>query len=185
MLSERTTHSSDGAESAEPEDPVWSSKTYSRANLLGAAVATGFGIAIIMAARGYALFVQDLPGPGLYPMIIGIAMTTLGVAWAVGTWFGRYAPAEDTGAPPERGAVIRSLLTLLTVTGFVFALNPIGYPISAAVVVTVFVLLARGSLRKALVTGPVFAIASYLLITTALGVPLNLGLLEPYLGFLR
>ncbi|GAB3263753.1 tripartite tricarboxylate transporter TctB family protein [Arthrobacter pigmenti] len=184
MLSNRDQEPADSAKATASDDPVWSPAAYFRANLAGALASTGFGIAIIIAASGYDFTVGQLPGPGMYPMLIGIAMTVLGTIWVMGTWIGRYPPDAETGSPPERNALVRSLLAVLIIVGFVFALRPLGYPISSAVLVSVLVLLGRGTVRKALLSGPLFAIASYLLVTTALGVPLPLGILEP-LGFLR
>lgn len=185
MFSDRDQETIGSATLPAAEDQVWAPAPFFWANLAGALVFTGLGIAIIIAAQGYSFTVGELPGPGMYPMLVGIAMTVLGAIWAIGTCIGRYPPDAETGSPPERDALLRSLLAILMIVGFVFALRPIGYPISSAVLGFVLVLLGKGSLRKALLFGPLFAIASYLLVTTALGVPLGLGILEPYLPFLR
>lgn len=161
-------------------DPTWSAPSYLRANAAGSIAAIGVGVAIITASQGYALFVNNLPGPGFYPLIIGIAMTVLALIWCIGTFMGHHAPTSETGTPPERDAVIRSVIAVVAIAAFMFALRPIGYPVSVGILTIILVLLARGGVRKALATGPIFAIASYLLITSGLGVPLGLGILKPF-----
>ncbi|NUL46439.1 tripartite tricarboxylate transporter TctB family protein [Cellulosimicrobium funkei] len=167
---------------AHDADPTWSTLSYFWANTAGSLAALAAGLAIITASQGYALVVNNLPGPGFYPLIIGIAMTVLALVWCIGTFSGRHAPNSETGSPPEREALIRSGIAVVAIAAFMFALRPIGYPVSVGILTIVLVLLARGSIRKALATGPIFAISSYLLITSGLGVPLGLGILEPLLG---
>lgn len=181
MLSSQEAPSGAANEAEHEAESTWSTGSYFRANLAGSVVALGFGVSIIVASREYALTVDNLPGPGLYPLVIGIMMTTLSATWLVGTLRGRHAPGQDTGTPPEKGALLRSGLALLAITAFVLALAPLGYPVSSAILVALLTLLARGGARKALVAGPAFAIGSYLVISSGLGVPLGLGILEPLL----
>jgi hypothetical protein len=163
-------------------DPAWEPKSYFKANLWGALTALGFGIAILLATHNYALLVDNLPGPGMYPLLIGLSMTALSVIWILGTLRGRHAPDAETGSPGDRDAMLRALLTIFALLAFALVMSPLGYPISASLLVFSLILLARGRLRKAAIIGPIFGIASYLLITSALGVPLSSGILSSLIG---
>lgn len=167
--------------SAAVSEPAWTPASFRVANALGAAAAIALAGAILIASGEFAFRVRDLPGPAFFPVIIGVAMLALSVAWLVLALLGRVHPSEDTEAPPDRDALVRSSLALLVVLGSAFAMQPLGYPLTVAIAVTFLVLLARGRMRVALATGIAFAVLSFLLVTTALGVQLPTGVLRPLL----
>lgn len=174
---------SDRQESAPPgpssgSEYLWWARSLLVANLAGALVTIGFGAALLITSRSYDVRVDNLPGPGLYPRAIGWAILFLATLWLVQTALGRYRQEDDTEPAPTRDALVRGLLALVALTGFAFALIPLGYPVVAFLLVTILVVLARGSVRSALVTGIAFAALSFLLVTTGLGIQLPLGLLE-------
>lgn len=164
-----------------PAEPVWTATTFRVANIIGATAAVAFAAAILIASGDFAFRVRDLPGPAFFPVIIGVAMLAFSVAWLVLAILGRLQPNDETEAPPDRGALIRSALALLVVLCSAFAMQPLGYPLTLAIAVTLLVLLARGRLRAAIPSGIGFAVLSFLLVTTALGVQLPTGVLRPFL----
>jgi putative tricarboxylic transport membrane protein len=160
----------------------WSPAGFRLANILGALATAGLGAAILLAAQSYAFRVGDQPGPGLYPTIVGGALLALGGAWLVGAVANRYPLDDEVEAPPDRSALVRSALTFLVIGFSAFALRPLGYPITAAIVVGVCTVLAGGRWRAAVLTGVVFSTVTFLLVTTALGIQLPTGILRPFLS---
>jgi putative tricarboxylic transport membrane protein len=160
----------------------WTPRGFRWANIAGAAGTVAFGAAILLAAQSYAFRVGELPGPGLFPTIVGGAVTALGAAWLVGALRNRYPLDDEVEPPPDRRALVRSLLTFLVIAVCAFALRPIGYPLTAALTVGVCTVLAGGRWRAALVTGALFAAVTFLLVTTVLGIQLPLGILRPFLS---
>lgn len=159
----------------------WSPRAFRIANVAGAVGAIGLAAAILLASQDFAFRVRDLPGPAFFPVIIGVGMLGLSVAWLVLAILGRVPLDDEVEAPPDRSAAIRAIASLLVVAVSAFVLQPLGYPLTVAIAVTVLTLLARGRLRAAIPTGIGFAAASFLLVTTALGVQLPTGVLRPLL----
>jgi putative tricarboxylic transport membrane protein len=160
----------------------WSPAGFRLANILGALATAGLGAAILLAAQSYAFRVGDQPGPGLYPTIVGGALVAVGLVWLVGAIANRYPVDDEVEPPPDRAALVRSLLTFLVIGFSAFAMRPLGYPITAAIVVGVCTVLAGGRWRAAVLTGLVFSTVSFLLVTTALGIQLPTGILRPFLS---
>ncbi|WP_167139321.1 tripartite tricarboxylate transporter TctB family protein [Diaminobutyricimonas sp. TR449] len=159
----------------------WTPSQFKWANIIGASLCIAFALAILLGATGYAFQVQALPGPGMFPTVIGVGLLGLSVAWLGGSILGRYPVDEDIEPPPDRSALIRAVASFGIVCASAFAMQPLGYPLTIAVSVTVFTLLAGGGWRTALVVGPLFAASTFLLVTTLLGVQLPTGILRPLL----
>lgn len=170
---------------AEPTPGVsevqWTPVTFRIANIVGAVLAIALAAAILLASGDFAFRVRDLPGPAFFPVVIGVALLACSVAWLVLAIVGRLRPDGETEPLPDRGALLRAGASLVVVGISAFVLQPLGYPLTLAIAVTVLVLLARGRLRAAIPTGVGFAAASFLLVTTVLSVQLPTGLLRPLL----
>ncbi|MCH1881899.1 tripartite tricarboxylate transporter TctB family protein [Agrococcus sp. ARC_14] len=160
---------------------AWTPLTFRIANIVGAVLAIALAATILLASGDFAFRVRDLPGPAFFPVVIGVALLACSVAWLVLAIIGRLRPDDDTEPPPDRQALLRAGAALAVVGVSAFVLQPLGYPLTVAIAVTVLVLLARGRLRAAIPTGVGFAVASFLLVTTALGVQLPTGVLRPLL----
>ncbi|MGN9778199.1 tripartite tricarboxylate transporter TctB family protein [Micromonospora sp. H33] len=162
--------------------PAWSPSAFRLANIGGAAATVAFGVALLLAAQSYAFRVGQLPGPGLFPTLIGGALVALGALWLVGGLRGRYRPDGDVEPPPDRRIVGKALTTFAVIGGYAVLLRPLGYLLCSALAVSLFTALAGARWRTALITGPLFAVATFLLVTTALGIQLPYGVLAPFLG---
>ncbi|GAA2175931.1 hypothetical protein GCM10009846_27730 [Agrococcus versicolor] len=162
-------------------ESTWSPTGFRIANIVGAALAVALAAALLIASQEYAFRVRSLPGPAFFPVIIGVAMLGLSIAWLVLALLGRYRVDADTEPPPDRSAMVRAVASLGVVTASAFAMQPLGYPLTVAIAVAILTLLARGRLRAAIPTGLGFAVVSFLLVTTVLGVQLPTGVLRPLL----
>ncbi|MGO1410484.1 MAG: tripartite tricarboxylate transporter TctB family protein [Microbacterium sp.] len=159
----------------------WTKRGFKFANLIGSGVCVVFAVLILLGAKGYAFQVQNLPGPGMYPVVVGTGLLGLSVAWFVGTLLNRYPVDDEVEPPPDRSAFIRAMASFGVVTASAFAMVPLGYPITMAIAVLALVLLSGGRWRAAIISGLLFAVASFLLVTTVLGVQLPTGVLRPLL----
>jgi len=159
----------------------WTPGRFRWANALSAVVVTAFGATIWFASGSYALWVGGLPGPGFFPGIVGFCLTALGVLYLIGSLARRYPLHDEVEPPPDRRALVTSALSVAIMGLTAFVLVPIGYPIVAALGVALLVRLAGGSWRTAVVSGVLFAAATFLLVTTALGIQLPTGVLGPLL----
>jgi len=159
----------------------WTPGRFRWANALSAVVVTAFGATIWVASGSYALWVGGLPGPGFFPGIVGICLTALGVLYLIGSLARRYPLHDDIEPPPDRRALVVSVMSVALVGLAAFVLVPIGYPVVAAGGVALLVRLAGGRWRVAVVTGVLFAAVSFLLVTTVLGIQLPTGVLRPLL----
>ncbi|MGV9800477.1 tripartite tricarboxylate transporter TctB family protein [Mycobacterium sp. NPDC003449] len=160
---------------------TWTPTAFRSMNMVSAVAVLAFGAAICVGARSYPMWVGGLPGAGLFPGVIGGIITVLGVLYLVGSLRGVYRIGVETEPPPTRNALARSALSVAALVVAAFSLVPIGYPVVCAVGVTVLIRLGGGRLRVAALIGILFAAASFLLVTTVLGIQLPTGLLRPLL----
>jgi hypothetical protein len=170
-----------------PEQPVttghghWSARGFRIANFAGSTGTIGFALLLLISGQEYAFTVGNLPGPGMFPAIIGVALLGLGTAWFVGTVLNKYKVDDEVEPPPDRSALIRSALSFAVVCASAFVMLPLGYPLTMALAVSSLTLLGGGRWRSAVIIGPLFAATTFLLVTTLLGIQLPTGILRPFL----
>lgn len=169
------------AAALQDHEPSWTPKTFRLANILGACGAIALASAILLASGNFAFRVRDLPGPAFFPVIVGSAMLAFSIAWLVLALVRRLHPNQETEPPSDAEALIRAAAALVVVGISAFVLQPLGYPLTVAIAVTVLVVIARGRWLVGLISGVAFAALSFLLVTTALGVQLPTGILRPLL----
>jgi len=159
----------------------WNPQAFRLVNVLSAVAVTALGAAITFSSRNYPLWVGGLPGPGLFPGVVGASILVLGLLYLVEALTRPHQPHLETEPPPDRSALIRSGLSVAVLAIAAFALVPIGYPIIAALSVAALIRLAGGRWIVAVSTGILFSVITFLLVTTTLGIQLPLGVLRPYL----
>jgi putative tricarboxylic transport membrane protein len=118
------------------------------------------------------------PGPGFYPMAVGVFGALVALAWVVSSW--RRAPAvagRPSGAallPEGRGRVGAAIALL---AGFCLFLPWTGYPLVAFLFTGLLLRGLGAGWIAAVIVGLVSAAASYYLFSVLLGVPLPPGIL--------
>ena len=120
--------------------------------------------------RSYPLGTLADPGPGYTPLLIAVLLGVVGLAIAVA---GRKSPAlADTRWPEAK----RAALILLACAFATYALEPLGYRITIAALLIVFlgVIERRRAIPVALVSVG-FALLSFYILATLLRVPLPRG----------
>jgi len=110
------------------------------------------------------------PGPGFYPMAVGVFGAAVALAWVVSAF--RRAPAAVDGAAMDGPSRTRVSATTGLLLGFCLLLPWTGYPV-AALLFTGLLLRGLGAgWTAALVIGLGSALASYYVFGMLLGVPL-------------
>jgi putative tricarboxylic transport membrane protein len=130
----------------------------------GVYLATGWSLPLGTAAR---------PGPGFYPMAVGMFGASVALAWVVTAFRRAPAAASPAGSIPEGRGRVGTAAALLV--GFCVLLPWLGYPLVAFLFTG---LLLRGLGAKwpaALMIGLASAVASYYFFGMLLGVPLPRG----------
>ncbi len=146
---------------------------YARANIIGASVGIALGIAISVAGITYGLVARGMPGPGLFPLVLGVALTVLSVIWLVDPRQRELTTADEDFAVADTRARRLIAVTLIASVGFVLLLNPIGYQLAMLVFVGVLLkLVSQRGWISTVVISVAFAFGSYMLFVLVLGVPL-------------
>lgn len=121
---------------------------------------------------GLATQIQPTPfsdplGPRWVPVFFGLFLMGAAVAMFV-------QPRADVAWPP-RGTLFRLALTLVGFVAYALLLNPLGFVVATALAFTLFAVQFGGTPRNAALAGVVFAVAAYLLFSTALDLYLPTG----------
>ncbi|TDL39692.1 tripartite tricarboxylate transporter TctB family protein [Arthrobacter nitrophenolicus] len=145
---------------------------YRRANQIAGIAFALLGAGLTFGGLSLGLTVRGVPGPGLFPTIIGSLLLLLGVVLFCIALAGKLDRSEDASVPDSLG-VRRILITLLSSAIFIWAVLWIGYLI--AMTLYVFVLLsfvgARRRTNSALIA-LVFGVGSFVAFKYGLGLPL-------------
>lgn len=136
--------------------------------LLGAVLA----LVYMAGARRLGLGVLDEPGPGLYPLLVGVLL----VIGAAGTAVEALAHPPGPAGWPEGAAGRRVLVLVAAVLGYAIAMPYAGHPLAGAIV-TLVALEVMGLTGWPLKLGLAAAagLASHYLFAVVLGVPLPRG----------
>jgi putative tricarboxylic transport membrane protein len=119
------------------------------------------------------------PGPGFFPLWLGIVMGVLSLVWLVQV-FGRKGDPDDVSALPERDGIARILSTLAALVGMGGLMNLLGFRL-AMFLFLVFLLkvLGRQALWITLIVAFLGSVGVYHLFGTYLDVPLPAATLKP------
>ena len=145
-----------------------------RRDLVSAAGLAVLAIAYLVANRRYALDTLAAPGPGVFPLAVGLSMLGLAVAQAIAAMRTRTATAPPARADGGPGG--RVLLLVGVLVGYPIAAGAIGFLTAsfALVLVSSRLLGARDWLRPAILAAGVTA-AAYVIFVIWLSVPLPKG----------
>jgi putative tricarboxylic transport membrane protein len=133
-------------------------------NLVVAAVVVALGVAAVAGALGLGAGTAAEPGPGTWPLLVGVVLTVLGVALASG--FRRTDDAERFTRP-----ALLVLAGLATMAAFVAVVGTIGFEIPAALLAFVWLrFLGHESWRTSVAVSLGVVVAFYLLFVGALDV---------------
>ena len=148
-----------------------------RRDLLSAAGLAALAAGYLVANRSYALDTLATPGPGIFPLAVGVLMLALAAAQAVASGGSRPGAMTVPGATVGERGRVTAMVALLV--GYPLAAGVLGFFSASFAVIFVSsrVLGARDWLRPlALALG--VTVAAHLIFVTWLGVPFPTGLLR-------
>lgn len=129
------------------------------------------GIGFALSARGMDWFEDGVPGPGMAPMMLGVALAILGIGIGATAILQR---VETRVAVLERETVLAVLLLATAVASFESA----GYVLSTFLfLLASFTSIGRARLLPAVLVAGGATLVTWLLFVKALGVPLPAGLM--------
>jgi putative tricarboxylic transport membrane protein len=144
------------------------------AQLIAASVLLAFGLFAVWQASLLKVGSATSPGPGFFPLVLGIALALLAAALVGQAWRAGAAPASVE--PTSDYKTIAGVLVLILIASLL--LEPVGYVPTMIVLTAALLKLAGRGWKATLVIAVVAAVASYLLFDRGLGVPLPQGLLD-------
>ena len=130
------------------------------------AIAAGF---IFMATRVQTSFFTDPIGPKVVPILIGV--------FVIGASLALLFQPRSTPHWADGPTWVRLGLCLVGFVLYGYLLHPLGFIVATTIAYTLFALLFRGKPLASLAAGAIFAVASYLLFSTALDLYLPTGAL--------
>jgi hypothetical protein len=153
-----------------------------RRDLASAAGLAVLAIAYLVAGRAYSLDTLAAPGPGVFPLAVGVLLLGLAIGQGAaalprGRRPGSPAPPASAGKPAgERGVSGRVLALMGVLVAYAAAAGPIGFLTAsfALVLVSSRLLGARDWLRPALLAAGATA-GAYVIFVLWLAVPLPRG----------
>jgi putative tricarboxylic transport membrane protein len=112
------------------------------------------------------------PGPGFFPLWLGVVMGALSLAWLAQVFMGKGGP-EDAAILPERAGIVRILSTLAALAAMAGFMNLVGFQLTMFLFL-VFLLkgLGRQALWVTLVVALLGSVGVYHLFGAYLDVPL-------------
>jgi putative tricarboxylic transport membrane protein len=136
-----------------------------------------FGLAYLLEALSYSRGTMAQPGPGLYPLLLGILILLGSLGTGLEIMFRRFEKEKDAIWP--RGANGRRLLTVLAASlAYAFLLPYLGHPVIATLIT--FVVLQVMGVRSwplKITLALLIGLGSYYLFAKLLTIPLPMGVL--------
>lgn len=135
-------------------------------------VLAGLGAAVAVGGARMPLGTLSLPGPGFFPLALGVLLGVAGVAWSAVT-------LARGGSDPVSLGGWRPWSTLAVLAAAALAFEPVGAPLTLALMLAaLFRILGDLGLARALAYGVVASAVAYLVFTRLLGVGLPAGVLD-------
>ena len=155
-----------------PADGLPVTTAYRRANQVAGLIVAALGGAMTFGGLNYGLMRVGVPGPGLFPVIIGSMLFVLGLSLVGVATLGKLDRSDDT-LMPDRVGIRRILLTVLATAVFIWALAWIGYMLAMTLYVLVLLVYVGGRrLLNSVIIAVVFGFGSFAVFTYGLGLQL-------------
>lgn len=144
-------------------------------------IARVVALAVLLVASAYVAFGLELargtaarPGPGFFPLAVGLFAVGVAVVFVVLVFKGATSSVALQGARPGGGA--RAAATMAALLGFCFLLPWVGYPVSAFLFVVALLRCLGAGWGTTVATALLGAAGSHYVFATLLGVPLPGGM---------
>ncbi|WP_194288479.1 tripartite tricarboxylate transporter TctB family protein [Ornithinicoccus halotolerans] len=162
--------------------PSRSPRRVNRTDLIAGAASAVLGVAVLPAAVGMPRIAQGMPGPGLFPGIIGVFLVLFGLVLVVGALRGRRVDVEEE-APAVAGPTVSTGrrwlnggVVLAGIAFYIVAAETLGFLVTITLVVLAVMITLGARWWVALITAVAVAFALLLVFEEGLLVQLPDGL---------
>ena len=156
-----------------------------KAELVAASALLVFSVAYTLSSLGLRIGRISNPGPGLMPLLLGLALTTCAIVYLIRQFRIRSGGGESSSAESSGGWTAHRipLSIVAAVAAYPFLLAWLGFLVATTMVVCAILLLLRFKTPSwSLLVGIVMTVLCYLLFARVLGVVLPPGPLEALLS---
>lgn len=171
-----------GGGSDEAHAPGTSNAPAGIGDLVAGSLAVVFGVGVVLYVRGFPSLPGGLPGPALFPGIIGALFAAFGAALVV-QWFRRrrgFAPpqgADEAPPPPvSRRQALNASAVVAAVLAYILVVDVLGFAVTMALLLLGLMLLLGARVLVAVAASVVTTGLLVLLFQYVLLVPLPTGL---------
>ena len=142
-------------------------------NRFTGALVMGLGIALVVTSRAYPYKEPFGPGPGLWPLILGLGLVMMGAIICF------WAKDRETPASDHKGNPLAVLATLMAIGVFILIYEPAGLILSTFAIVFALTLVGRpgASFLRTGLFAVVIAMLIWILFRLILGLQLPRGIL--------
>lgn len=130
------------------------------------------GVAIFLVAALYAWTAQDYTasfgdvlGPSVFPIMVGIPAMALAASLVI-------FPG-GTVSWPAGPRLLRQAMAIAALIGYAVLLQPLGFPLATAAVITIVAMVLDGPAVKSLIIGVVGSLSLWVLFDQLLGLPID------------
>jgi putative tricarboxylic transport membrane protein len=148
-------------------------RLYSRSGVVSAALFLVLSAVLVASGLTYGLTKSNVPGPGLFPLVLGLILAVLSIMWLADKKQRDPATADDAPTAPDRKGIVYIVTTLAAGAGFIAVLGLIGYQL-AMLFYTALLLrfISHRSWFITMIMAAAFSFGTYLIFVVLLGVPL-------------
>jgi putative tricarboxylic transport membrane protein len=145
--------------------------------LVGSGAVVG-GLVVAFVGYGLGLGNSRMPGPGAWPLLLGVAIAALG-GWL---YFHPGIPGDETAQPESRWAAL--VISLASFFGYALLLEPLGYLVTTTLVMIVQLRWVEDRRwAVTLSTSLLAAVVSFVMFGVWLKVPLPPGIIPIRVGY--
>ena len=141
-------------------------------DLLSGIILIAFSTFLWLQTTSFPQLEDGYPGPALFPQLIAISLSLLGVYLCVKAVMSRKRTASPRSNEPSKGMVLRFLTGIVLVSTYPLLVNHIHFIPAMAGLILFFGLILNNTPWKAMLTAVLSAGLIYALFTQLLGVPL-------------
>jgi hypothetical protein len=167
-----------------PTDLRRTATFYIATNVVTAAAFLVLGVTLAAFGLVYGLVKTNVPGPGMFPFVLGMLLILLTVLWTLMRKQRDVSSADEVPTVPDRTGMKYIGITLAAGVSFIALLSAAGYQLTMLLYIAVLLrFVSHRSWLMTAVLSVAFSFGSYLVFVALLGVPLPAAQL-PFLNSL-
>lgn len=141
-----------------------------------AIICLGLSFWLILEARKFAYMTTYTPGPGFFPLWLGVCLGLLSLYLIINTVRRKKSKEEDEGRLPGLKSLGRVGFIILFIASFIFFMKIFGFSLTVFISVSLILLILEGySIPKSIFYGAIFSGVSFLIFQYWMGLEFPIG----------